>query len=288
VKLALGTAQIGLPYGVANTRGQVSPAEAFDMLALAKTSGIDTLDTAIAYGNSESRLGEIGVGGFKVISKLPPLPLAVALPPGGISEWANEQVIASLVRLRISKLSGLLLHQPGDLMAHADAYLAALLQLKRDGLVDALGVSVYSPDELGPIFDVLQPDIVQAPLNVFDQRLIRSGWLGKMAANGVRVHVRSALLQGALTMRERRPAWFGPWHTLFDRWFSYCRALRESPTQVAMGFALAQPLVERVVAGVDSLAQLRELVSLSPVERTIDEFACDDLDLIDPTRWKVR
>jgi aryl-alcohol dehydrogenase-like predicted oxidoreductase len=224
---------------------------------------------------------------WKVISKLPPLPSAEMLPTGGIAHWVQTQVEASLVRLKMSKLSGLLLHRPGDLLANCDAYCAALLGLKRDRLVDAVGVSVYSPDELSPILGVFTPDIVQAPFNVFDQRLVRSGWLARLAASGVRVHVRSALLQGALMMRDGRPPWFDRWQPLFDRWFAYCSEKAREPTEIAIGFALAQPLVEKVVVGADSLAQLRELAALGPMDLPVDAFACDDLDLIDPSRWKL-
>ena len=74
MKLALGTVQFGLPYGIANQAGQASRSEAKLMLQLASASGIDTLDTAIAYGSSETCLGEAGVQGFKVVTKLPVVP----------------------------------------------------------------------------------------------------------------------------------------------------------------------------------------------------------------------
>ncbi len=74
--LALGTAQFGLTYGIANQNGQVTRSAAKAMLQLAADYGIDTLDTAIAYGESETCLGEVGTQGFKLVTKLP------AVPPG--------------------------------------------------------------------------------------------------------------------------------------------------------------------------------------------------------------
>ena len=74
MKLALGTVQFGVPYGVANSTGQVPESEGSSILSYARTLGIDTLDTAIAYGESERRLGSIGVAGWNVITKLPEIP----------------------------------------------------------------------------------------------------------------------------------------------------------------------------------------------------------------------
>ena len=111
-KLALGTVQFGLEYGVANESGQINFSEAKNILKLAKEKNIDLIDTAIAYGNSEKVIGKIGIEGFKYISKLPALPENCK----DIDYWIKDMVEASLNRLRIENLYGLLLHQPKDLL----------------------------------------------------------------------------------------------------------------------------------------------------------------------------
>ncbi|MEI8024703.1 MAG: oxidoreductase, aldo/keto reductase, partial [Actinomycetota bacterium] len=60
-KLALGTANFGLPYGIANESGQISADSVADILQIAKHGGISCLDTSIAYGESQKVLGSIGV-----------------------------------------------------------------------------------------------------------------------------------------------------------------------------------------------------------------------------------
>jgi aryl-alcohol dehydrogenase-like predicted oxidoreductase len=286
-KLALGTAQFGLAYGVANQAGKISQAEAIAMLALARSYSVDTLDTAIAYGDSEQRLGDIGVSQWQVVSKLPKLPDSIDL--ASIEPWVVQQVLASLHRLRQPSLAALLLHRPGDLIAHPSAYLAAFDRLKREGLVAAVGVSIYAPGELEAIFMVFQPDVVQAPFNVFDQRLIRSGWLARLAEQGTRVHARSAMLQGLLGMQQARPAWFDRWRDPLERWFKHCEASKIAPAQLAVAFALNQPQIERVVVGADTATQLQALIDASaiPALQFDSEWAIEDLDLIDPSRWKL-
>src|SRR6187549_2229139 len=92
--LPLGTVQFGLRYGVANQAGQVPAAEAAAILGYAGQHGIDTLDTAIAYGDSETRLGDIGVQNFRVITKLPPIAADCVDP----AAWVRESVERSLAR----------------------------------------------------------------------------------------------------------------------------------------------------------------------------------------------
>ena len=98
MKLALGTAQFGSPYGIANQSGQVSREEVKEILALARLNNIDTLDTAITYGESEACLGEVGLDGFKVITKLPAFTENIQ----NINSWVNNQMQASLKRLNTS------------------------------------------------------------------------------------------------------------------------------------------------------------------------------------------
>lgn len=65
MKLALGGAQFGLAYGVANTSGQVALPEASRILQMAYKQGVRVIDTAIAYGESEKALGQVGVAGWE-------------------------------------------------------------------------------------------------------------------------------------------------------------------------------------------------------------------------------
>ena len=111
-RIALGTVQFGLHYGIANQRGKVSVDDAKAMLQLASNQGMDTLDTAISYGDSEKRLGEIGTNGFKVITKLPPIPIDCA----DVSSWVEKQVAISMGYLGVTSVEGLLLHRSLELI----------------------------------------------------------------------------------------------------------------------------------------------------------------------------
>ena len=191
-KLALGTVQFGLDYGIANDTGQVQAAQMKTILEMADNAGIHLLDTAAAYGDGELRLGQCGVNQFKVISKLPAYISTQASP----SEWVIKHVQASLTQLQCDHLYAYLLHRPADLLGEYGCELFdTLMHLKQQRLIEHIGVSIYSPDALDQLFDRYPLGVVQAPLNIFDRRFLYSGWLQKLHEHGVEIHIRSAFLQ---------------------------------------------------------------------------------------------
>lgn len=284
-RLALGTVQFGLPYGVANQAGQVSREEAGAILDHAASAGLNTLDTAIAYGQSEQRLGEIGVGQWQIISKLPAIPESCGDVPG----WVQQSVSGSLQRLGIKRLGGLLLHRPHQLLERDGQVLyAALERLKQEGVVEKIGISIYDPQELDALMPRYQFDLVQAPFNVLDRRMITSNWLTKLKQAGTEVHVRSVFLQGLLLMDALdRPTRFKKWQKFWDVWHQWLAANRLSSLQASLGFALAQTEIDRVIVGVDTVRQLQGILSAAdaPAPSLPVELNCEDIDLINPSRW---
>lgn len=286
-RLALGTVQFGLPYGVANTSGQVSLDEAAVILQQAWTAGVDTLDTAIVYGESEQRLGEIGVDGWRVVSKLPAIPDDYT----DVGRWVQEAVMCSLQRLKIDQLYGLLLHRPQQLLeSRGEDLYAALVELKTRGLVKKIGISIYDPGEFDRLWPRFQLDLVQAPFNILDRRLETTGWLTRMHQAGIEVHVRSVFLQGLLLMEaDRRPEKFARWQPLWDQWHRWLAEQALTPVQACLGFAMSRPEIDRIVVGVDNPGQLREILSAAEVHVPMSPttLMIEDPVLINPSRWNT-
>lgn len=286
MKLALGGAQFGLAYGVSNQRGQVPREAAREIVGLARLAGVDTIDTAIAYGESETCLGEVGVDRFKVVTKLPPMPDDIV----DIAAWVCDQIKGSLDRLGAARVHGLLLHRADQLFGkHGQALAAALQHARQDGMVVKIGVSIYDPEQLAAIMPVCPPDIVQAPLSLLDRRLETSGWLQRLHDAGVEVHTRSAFLQGLLLMdRAAMPPRFARWRALWDTWQAWLDANALSATRACLQYPLSLPQVDRVVVGVSSSAEFKMLLDdVAVVERTVElpDIASTDPDLINPSNW---
>jgi len=284
-RLALGTVQFGLPYGIANQSGQVSRVVANAMLQLAFANGIDTLDTAIAYGDSETCLGELGTQGFRVVTKLPALPDNCA----DVSTWVQQQVSMSLSRLSVGNVYGLLLHRSEQLLGSNGLELYQALQaLKDNGQVQKIGISIYSPTELDALIPRYRFDLVQAPFNLVDQRLYRTGWIRRLKDEDVEIHTRSAFLQGLLLMSQadmpdKFSAWSGLWHT----WYRWMLKKKVSAVQACLAFPLSFPEIDQVVVGADSASQLAQIVSAANklLQAGLPDIHCNDENLINPANW---
>ena len=287
-RLALGTVQFGLPYGIANRTGQVGHEAATTIVGHAAAAGIDTLDTAVAYGDCEARLGSIGVRSWQVVTKLPPVPEDCS----DTARWVGDAVAGSLARLAIDRLHGLLLHSAPQLTRPRGAELyAALTDLKRSGKVECVGVSIYSPSELDALPAEFHLDMVQAPFNIIDRRLATSGWLARLRAQGTQVHVRSVFLQGLLLMdSDRRPQKFARWDDLWRRWERWLCAEHLTPLQACLSFPASYPEIDRIIVGVDSPRHLDEILEAAAVQRprAPAEISSEDPQLVDPSTWTLQ
>ncbi len=288
MKLALGSAQFGMDYGIANRAGRVSQHEVASILTRARSEGIDTLDTAIAYGESEAALGRSSLAGWRIVTKLGPVP--EDHPDAG--GWVAEQIRGSLQRLGVASLYGVLLHSPGQVLeSWGGEILSALDAAKRDGLAGKTGISIYDPSELDSLGDRFQPDIVQAPFNILDRRLIESGWLRRIEERGTEVHVRSIFLQGLLLMgADERPQAFQRWDGLWATWHRWLQETGLTPLEACVRHALSFPEISRVVVGVDGLRHLEEICKAAHGDAPDipSSLRADDIDLLNPSRWSYR
>jgi aryl-alcohol dehydrogenase-like predicted oxidoreductase len=285
MKLGIGTAQFGTNYGVANQRGQVKQEEQKSILKFAQKNGIDMLDTAIDYGDSENNLGKCGVSKFKVITKIPPIPDNLI----NVTEWMREHINNSLLRLGTSSIYGLLLHRSSDLFKYSGKVIKFLKNLKESKLVKKIGVSIYSPDELEIILKRTSVDIVQAPFNIIDQRLQATGWLLKLNSLNIEVHTRSIFLQGLLLLpRNKIPKKFLVWKKIWDKWYEWQDKHPEfSALQACLGFANSKE-INRIIIGVDSLQQIKEIVNEKKIFKKIKypNISSNDIRLLNPSNWK--
>jgi aryl-alcohol dehydrogenase-like predicted oxidoreductase len=285
--LALGTAQFGLPYGIANQIGQVNHMEASHIIELARLNKIDTLDTAIAYGQSENCLGQIGVCDFKVVTKLPALPEDVV----DVAFWVQEQMQDSLRRLNMTGVYGLLLHRSQQLTDSKRKVLVQTLeQLKKDGIVQKIGVSIYDHSELTNITNYFPIDLVQSPYNLIDQSLQTSGWLKKLFDSNIEIHTRSTFLQGLLLMPTAAiPEKFKYWFPLFNKWHSWLLDNNLSAIQACFGFIKSYSQISKIITGVDSAKQFKQLIDLDKLPESLiwPDIQCSDSRLINPSNWNL-
>ena len=282
-RIILGGAQLGLPYGVLGTGEKLNALEINGLFDAANSVGIQTIDTAIAYGTSESVIGDYSNSRFKIITKLPPLPNDV----NDVSGWVRQQIDASLTRLQTNNIDALLLHHPQDLTGEFGVTLKKVIEeLLSEGVIKRFGVSIYAPDELTTIVGHFPIDVVQTPFNVFDQRI--TPWLETLSKNGIEVHARSVFLQGILiSPASARPAHFKKWEAQFNQFDRWVSELSMSAISVCLGVALSQPGISHLVVGALSSTQLLETAAQIPKDfsHRSEHMQSNDLALIDPRVW---
>jgi aryl-alcohol dehydrogenase-like predicted oxidoreductase len=286
-RITIGTAQFGRRYGVSNQSGMVSMTDAEKILEEASSYGIDALDTAISYGKSEEILGKIGVKSWRIISKIPRLPDNIT----DISSFVLQQIETSLNRLNVDSLDGLLMHDPSQLLEKPGHLIyQALSDFKAQGLIKNIGLSIYDPTNLGRLIEERRFDILQSPYNVFDQRIIDSGWLERMDRENIAFHARSIFLQGLLLMKKR-PLFFNRWSINFDYWNQWLSKEGLTPLEGCLYCAISNLSAKKIIVGLDSLEHLQQIrdaiLKVENIKIEIPQFGIQDLTLLNPGKWNL-
>ena len=286
--LVLGSANFGMEYGLSNNFSQVSSLDVHAIMKVAEVAGIQFIDTAQSYGNSEERLGDFCQDAhFEIISKI-----FLDILKGYQQNELTNLVKLSCLRVRRPKLHAVLLHRPEVLLsAYGSAIIRELYALKEQGIVSKIGISIYSTKILEDIFNQIKIDIIQVPFNLFDQQVSSSGWAQKLREHGVEIHTRSTFLQGLLLLpRCEVPSYFlQNWPNLFASWYDFLHSNKTDAVTVALKFALNQVWVDKVVVGADTPTQLSKLIEIEKSNFSIDfpSLSCDDANLINPSNWKL-
>ncbi|MCF6296414.1 MAG: aldo/keto reductase [Flavobacteriaceae bacterium] len=283
MKIALGSAQFGLDYGINNAKGKISNSEIDNIISYAKSVKIHTIDTAQSYGNSEEVIGNLQlVNDFNIITKI------------SLNKDDNVEklIIKSLANLQIDKIYGLLLHNFND-FTNNPALLKSLNKEKEKGKIHKYGFSLYNPQELKYLIDNnFHFDIVQIPFSIFDRRF--EPYFEILKNKNVEIHVRSVFLQGLI---------FKTPNTLSNHFKNISHQLMElnnlanmheiSISSIALNFVMNQKLIDKVVIGIDSLQQLKENVNIlkeskivEPFISGLNELKITDENILLPFNWK--
>ncbi|MDL2217460.1 aldo/keto reductase [Christensenellaceae bacterium OttesenSCG-928-M15] len=268
-KMTLGTVQLGLHYGIANSEGKPSREKSFKILRSALEAGVTSLDTASGYGDSELVLGDFFASQWK--GELPVLTTKCKLnapndaPAAQVEKEIIESVEASLTRLHVKSVDYLLLHQASDMARFSSNVVSETLQgLVKKGMVKTLGVSVYYAEEIERMLHYDCYRAVQLPMGVLDQRIVHSGVLKRLKSSGVDVFVRSVFLQGICFLEPEKMD-----EELFACAAKPVKTLRSlaeranmSVAQFAVSFIRDLPGVTSLVLGADNPAQVAEDAAL--------------------------
>jgi spore coat polysaccharide biosynthesis protein SpsF (cytidylyltransferase family)/aryl-alcohol dehydrogenase-like predicted oxidoreductase len=303
-KLIIGGAQFGLNYGIANATGKPKLDVIEKIIKSAIAAGASYIDTASAYGDSETVIGQILSNGWesriKTITKLSPLvDCASSADSSTVEAFVEASVYKSCAQLKRQSLECLMLHRASHLKDWHGNVWQTLLRLQENGVIKELGISVQDPSELDNSLDYPEINYIQMPFNIVDNRWYKQ--IEKIKAikkqRNIQIHVRSAFLQGLL-ISEDEQVWGQvncPNPNKIQRWLQDTAKQNRcgSVTELCLCFVRSMPWVDGIVVGMESVQQLAENVHLfcRPVftEKQLDEILRTQFSVgenfLNPTKW---
>ena len=286
-KICLGTVQFGMDYGIANRTGKIQEEEAFVILDYAQECGIDTIDTAASYGDSETVIGKW------ILQKEKNVSIITKISKGSRSEVV-QSIDVSRRNLHVDVLEGCFIHSFDDYLEHPEMW-EALEESKRMGKVRDIGFSLYTPRELNILLEKnVLFDIVQVPYSIFDRRF--EPYFEKLKERGVTIYARSIFLQGLVFMMpdDLSEGLFGAKEQLVCL-KSVSDESKISKECIALEFVLDNPYVDKVIFGIDGISQMqknieqiKQIQSENKVEQlSYDQFIIDNEKILLPYKWGV-
>lgn len=290
MNLILGTVQFGMNYGITNKLGITTSDEVTKILEHASLNGIEYLDTAPGYGISEEVIGNSEIQGFKIISKTPYIDMQ-GIDASFIKE-VDEALKKSLEKLNVKSFSTLLVHNIEDCYKNgAEKLFNYLSDLKKSGTVEKIGVSVYDENDIKWIIKSgFEIDVIQLPMNVLDQRLLKGNILKEIKGKNIEIHVRSIFLQGILLedIKTVNDAFKGA----LKHYYKDLELIGLSKLEAALLFCKQIKEIDFIVVGVNNKSHLLNIIeTYNKIEENqiakldFSKYAVDDLSLVDPRRW---
>tara|TARA_B100000795_G_scaffold52994_1_gene34730 strand:+ start:313 stop:1188 length:876 start_codon:yes stop_codon:yes gene_type:complete len=287
MRLVIGGAQLGMSYGIFNNK-KISKKEIIKIEKIIKKSNIKYIDTASSYGVSEKIIGNNKLNKLNIITKIK---LPIAIQKKDIRKFVNKKIKSSLIKLRVKNIYGLLVHDYKDLIGNkGEFFLSCLKELKQKNLVKSIGLSIYNPVELKKIWKFWKPDIIQAPFNVFDQRIIKSGWVDILKKSNVKIFTRSCFLQGLLLGNQDSLQIPKKQRELLSSFNKWCVSKKISRLKACLHFVKQFKNIDFVLAGFNDYDQLNEILHIFNQKNTKipRKFFTNNLNLIDPRKWQYK
>ena len=291
-RLVLGTAQLGLPYGIANKTGQPDQKMATNIVREAWKNGIREFDTAQGYGISEEVLGkalyELGISSeARIMTKFDP---DLDHLNGKAMSRSLDQ---SLQQLGVSSLFGIILHRE-EMLSIWDRGLGKVLRsFVLSGKAEKIGISLYSPDKAIRALKTEGIDIVQLPTNILDRRFENEGIFELADKKKKTIYIRSIFLQGLILMNsEEIPEKMYFARQVVEEIESLSNEFGLSRQELALGYIKSEMPNTHVIFGAENPWQVRENMttwqkeiprSLSSKIRTI--FVNVDVSILNPSLW---
>ena len=288
---SLGTAQLGLNYGLTNQNGYLTNLDVQNILTNDYISLFQFIDTAESYGTSIQRLGKYlsrPIHG-RIINKI----LLESLNDCSLDcHKVSSKLSESLRALGIERFDTILIHDAKVIQRCGWGNVSYMLKyLKGEGFAGRVGLSIYDPQDLIGA-DLRELDVIQLPLSPFNQTFLEDRHIDPILCEEIEIHGRSLFLQGLLLV-DNIPSTFIDMRLRrhHQRYVADVYNLGITLLDACVAFALSLSSIFTFVIGLTSVYELQAIVGsydhMCQVKNPINWKIYDFLirDLIDPRYW---
>ena len=285
-KICIGSANFGMEYGL-NKKSPLLKKDIKEIFEFLKKENTIYIDTAANYKNSEIIIGKYSTKKFKIITKIKKIPKGV----NDLEKWLKNEIYTSCKKLRVNKIYGLLVHDTQDLKnKKKDKKIYKTFDiLKKSKIIEKIGLSIYNPNELDLYLKNYNFEIVQAPLNIFDRRIINSGWLKKINEKGIEFFARSIFLQGLLIKDINKiDKFFSPYKKKFEKFEIWTQKLNISKVEACIRFVNSYREVDKVIVGINNKMHFFENYKFLKKDKLIvpNSLEIKSGKILNPKLWK--
>lgn len=282
-KIIIGSANFNQIYGLKKNR--INKSEIKILIKLAKKNGINKIDTSPSYKNSEKLIGTLKHKNLQITTKIPKIPKKISTKQ--VKIWVSKMIINSLKNLKVKRINCILIQNSDVLLSKKGLFIYdTLKKFKNDKKISKIGISIYDFKNLNTILNKFKIDLVQVPLNIFDQRLIKTGWINKFRKKNIEVQVRSIFLQGLLFLRSHQlPKRFKQYNFIWKKWEKWQIENKSTPLQGCLSLVKKYPQIKGIVIGFNNSEQLKNILKIKNFISKTPSITIKNQNIFNRIKW---
>ena len=289
MRLCIGGAQISDNYGVSNKKGRINTNELYRIFDLSKQYKIKNIDTAYSYKDSFNRIS--------ILNKKFKFKINMKIEVG--DKISHQKKIFNRIEkifntLKAKNIYSIMIHDTKNFLNLRKNQKKKIIdkfnQLKKMNQIKKFGFSIYDENEIIKINKFTNFDILQMPINIFDQRSVNWKILNSLKKKKVEIHARSVFLQGIIFLKEYN----------IDKLFKKIEKkkiitfFREFPNKNerilhSFNFVKNQKFIDKIIIGITSYDELKNNICLFKKKNFYTDykkFRISDEKIIKPYLWK--
>ena len=286
-KIIIGTAIYSNNYGI-NSNKKKNIKYLNSVFLTCYKMGFRNFDLAPSYGSVEKNFGKLFCKkNIFISSKISKIKIKK-----NIYNILNYNFNLTLKKLKKKKIDLLYVHNINDFFKYSKVFLEFITNLKKIKKIKKIGFSLYETQELYKLLKFCKPDVVQVPLNIFNQSFLEKKILILKKKFNFKLYARSVFLQGVLLKKfDSLPENFKKFEDIFKKYYKFLKVKKISSLEACLNFSL-NSFFDKVIVGVENSQDIIEINNLIKKMKNKKllflNLKSNKKKLIDPRKWKKK